>query len=172
MQNIAFQHEMNLGRLRRRVIASFGTYAEAERAADYLADENFPVERATIVAEGIKFVEQITGKRTWVRAVSNGALTGGVLGMFLGAFMGLFNIVQPLVSAFALAIYGIVFGLVLGAVISAVAYSFASGRRDFTSVGSMEASLYSLVVDEDMADEARRVLERGEDEGYLNLTGG
>ncbi len=44
----------------RRVIASYDSYAEAQRAVDYLSDNSFPVERLSIVAEDLRFVEQVT----------------------------------------------------------------------------------------------------------------
>src|SRR5690606_36905729 len=75
----------------RHVIASFTTYAEAQRAVDYLADQRFPVERVAIVAEALRFVEQITGRLTWCRATLNGALGGAGTGLLLGALLGLFS---------------------------------------------------------------------------------
>src|SRR5215210_4945904 len=42
------------GRAPRRVIASYNSYAEAQRAVDYLSDERFPVERVSIVAEDLR----------------------------------------------------------------------------------------------------------------------
>ncbi len=41
----------------RRTVATYATYAEAQRAVDYLSDQQFPVERVAIVAEGLRFVE-------------------------------------------------------------------------------------------------------------------
>ena len=35
-----------------RVVASYGNYAEAQRAVDYLSDNSFPVEKVTIVGRG------------------------------------------------------------------------------------------------------------------------
>lgn len=58
----------------RQTVASYPTYAEAQRAVDYLSDQKFPVERAAIVAEGLRFVEQVTGRLNWGRALLNGAV--------------------------------------------------------------------------------------------------
>jgi len=41
----------------RRTIASYSTYAEAERAVDWLADDGFAVERSAIVGTGLRSVE-------------------------------------------------------------------------------------------------------------------
>ncbi|HZC19487.1 MAG TPA: general stress protein [Rubrobacteraceae bacterium] len=46
----------------RRVVGSYSSYAEAQRAVDHLSDEGFAVERVSIVAEGLRFVEQVTGR--------------------------------------------------------------------------------------------------------------
>lgn len=51
----------------RRAIATFATYGEAQRAVDYLSDRKFPVERVSIVAEGIRFVEHVTGRLNWAK---------------------------------------------------------------------------------------------------------
>ena len=53
----------------RRAIASFSSYADAERAVDYLVDKRFPVQRVAIVGRGLKLVEQVTGRFGWVEAV-------------------------------------------------------------------------------------------------------
>jgi hypothetical protein len=45
------------GQAARRVVASFATYTEAQRAVDYLSDQRFPVEHVAIIAEGLRFVE-------------------------------------------------------------------------------------------------------------------
>jgi hypothetical protein len=52
----------------RRTIATASNYQEAERAVDWLSDEGFPVERASIVGTGLRFVEQVSGRLTTSRA--------------------------------------------------------------------------------------------------------
>ena len=52
----------------RRAIASYDSYAEAQKAVDSLSDEGFPVERVSIVAEDLRFVEQVTGRRGYGQA--------------------------------------------------------------------------------------------------------
>ena len=47
---------------RRVVVASYESYPEAQRAVDYLSDRRFPVERVAIVADDLRFVEQVTGR--------------------------------------------------------------------------------------------------------------
>lgn len=144
----------------RRTIRSYPTYAEASRAVDYLSDQKFPVERVAIVAEGLRLVEQVTGRLDWGRALVNGALSGASLGLFVGLFLSLFTLggapgVSPLSLAFTALIYGGVFGAILGL----VTYALSGGRRDFTSVGGMQAERYNVMVDEEVSGEAETLLE-------------
>ena len=70
---------------RRRKIASYADYADAERAVDWLADRGFPVEHGAIVGMGLRSVEQVEGRMTPGRA----ALVGAAAGIFMGAFLAL-----------------------------------------------------------------------------------
>jgi len=144
----------------RRVIASYTRYEEAQRAVDYLSDEKFPVQHVAIIGEGLQLVEQVTGRLTWIKAAINGVLGGAITGLFLGWLLGLFNIVNPLVSAFVLALWGLIFGGVIGAIIGVIGYAATGGRRDFTSVGTMQAQQYNILVDAELAEEAQRLLSR------------
>ena len=144
----------------RRQVASFPTYEQAQRAVDYLADEKFPVERVAIVGEGLRLVEQVTGRRTWGKAILEGLLGGGLVGLLLGWLFGWFSLVNPLVSAVSLALWGLVLGAVIGAIVSVLGYAATGGRRDFTSVGGLQAAQYNVLVDADVADEAQRLLAR------------
>ncbi len=42
-------------------IGSYFTYAEAQRAVDYLSDQEFPVQQVTIVGVDLMQVERVTG---------------------------------------------------------------------------------------------------------------
>ncbi|HWO66042.1 MAG TPA: general stress protein [Umezawaea sp.] len=142
----------------RRTIASFTDYRHAERAVDHLADNEFPVDRTAIIGVDVRVVEQIVGRMNWGRALVNGATAGAVPGLLFGWIFGLFDLINPLVAAFVLALYGLVFGAVIGAVMGVVFYALQHGRRDFSSVTAMVPSRYDLVVDEEIADEAQRLL--------------
>jgi len=93
------------GRVPRRVVDSYGSYAEAQRAVDYLSDEGFPVERISIVGEDLRFVEQVTGRIGYGQAALQGAGSGAVIGAFFGFFLGLLSLIDPLVSALVVALY-------------------------------------------------------------------
>ncbi|HXF64354.1 MAG TPA: general stress protein [Caldilineaceae bacterium] len=141
-----------------RVVATYGTYREAQQAVDFLSDRRFPVNRVRIVAEGLRFVEQVTGRTTWGSALLNGAIAGAVTGVLFGFIFGLFSFIQPLVSALTLALYGLIFGAIVGALIGLIAYGASGGRRDFSSVSGIQADRYNVMVDAEAADEAARLL--------------
>lgn len=146
------------GRSARRTVASYTAYADAERAVDRLADHDFPVERVAIIGQDLQTVEQVTGKLDHLSAAWRGAMSGAVPGALLGWIFGLFDWADPLVSALLLALYGLLIGAVIGAVIAVIAYALQGGTRDFVSVTSMRPRRYELVVDDEVADQAARLL--------------
>ncbi|CAB0840100.1 hypothetical protein FRC0337_00949 [Corynebacterium diphtheriae] len=46
-------------------VGSFESYAQAQAAVDMLADNNFPVDKLTIVGVDLMEVERVVGKLTW-----------------------------------------------------------------------------------------------------------
>jgi hypothetical protein len=145
-------------RAARRTVASYTTYADAERAVDRLADHDFPVQRVAIIGQDLQTVEQVTGKLDYPGAAWRGAVSGAVPGVLLGWIFGLFDWADPVVSALLLALYGLLIGAVIGAVIGLIAYAMQGGRRDFSSVAFMRPRRYDLVVDDEVADQAARLL--------------
>lgn len=144
----------------RRIVATYSRYADAQRAVDYLSDQKFPVEHVAIVAEGLRLVEQVTGRLTYGRAALNGALSGAIIGGLFGFLFGVLSWISPLVSALALALYGIVYGAVIGALINVLLHALTGGKRDFSSVGGIAADRYNVTVDEEFVDEVTRLLEQ------------
>jgi len=144
----------------RRVIATAESYSEAERAVDYLSDRHFPVERVAIVGHDVKMVEQVVGRMNYGGAALRGAGSGAIVGALMGWIFGLFNWVQPLVASLTLAAYGLIFGAVVGAVFGLVLHAMQGGRRDFAAVGVMVPSRYDVLADEEVVDEAIRLLAR------------
>jgi hypothetical protein len=139
----------------RRVIATYKDYLEAQKTVDFLSDKGFTVERVAIVAEDLKFVEQITGRLDSGRAALSGGVRGGAIGVMIGLVLGL---ISPL-PTLQLVTQGALTGLLIGAVSSFLGYSLMGGRRDFSSMGSMQAGRYDVQVDDEVADEAMRVLQ-------------
>lgn len=145
---------------RRRTIARYPDYAAAQQAVDYLSDQRFPVQAVTIVGTGLRYEEQVIGRRNYARASAESAVTGAVLGALLGWFFGIFSIVDPLVSGLVVALWGAIIGAVLGALLGLLSHAATGGRRDFSSAAGYRAEQYEVMVDEARADEAERLLER------------
>lgn len=140
------------------LVASYGTYEEAQRAVDLLSDRNFPVEGLSIVAHGIQLVERVTGRFRYPQALIQGVIGGALLGAVFGFIFGLFSWIEPLVSGLALATYGLLFGGILGGVLGLLVHLTRPGRRDFASVTAFEADRYDLMADAAVVDEARLAL--------------
>jgi len=142
----------------RRSIASFSSYSQAEAAVDKLSDSGFPVERTQIVGRNLEFVEQVTGRFGYVDAALRGAATGGITGLLIGWLFAIFDWFDPVVRSGWLILDAIWFGILVGLVFGLATHVMLRGRRDFSSVPSMRAERYEVLVDERFADEARALL--------------
>ena len=140
----------------RRTIASYSSYAEAERAVDWLSDHGFAVERSAIVGTGLRSVEQVTGPMNEGRAAKIGAAQGALTGALFALLFGIFFTGPEFAKllAFALVVGGL-FGALSGVLFQ---YADSGGKRDFVSAANIEADRYELQVDEGAAHEALRVL--------------
>jgi hypothetical protein len=136
-------------------VASYDTYAEADRAVDRLADERFPVHRVQVVGRGLTLVEDVTGRRSFDRAAAEGAVSGALIAGTLGLLFGLLNWVDPLISALLLGLYGVAFGAAVGALLGLGLYALTRGRRDFSSARSLTAGRYDVLADAEVAADAR-----------------
>jgi hypothetical protein len=137
-------------------VASYGTYREAERAVDYLSDNDFPVERAAIVGTGLRTVEQIAGRLTTGRAALMGAGQGAMIGLLFALLLGLFFTVDE--AFIGVLLYGLIVGALFGAAFAALFQALQGGRRDFASVRGMEAERYELQVDHEVSARAKQML--------------
>jgi hypothetical protein len=144
----------------RRTVATYDTYRDAERAVDHLSDNKFPVDQVSIVGRDLRLVEHVTGRLSWGRAALNGALSGAVVGGLIGWLFAIFDWFSPAIARGWLIVDGLWFGALVGATMGLVTYAMMRGRRDFMSVGAMEASAYDVVVDESVADQAIQLLGR------------
>ena len=140
----------------RRTLASYPTYAEAERAVDWLSDQGFAVEHVAIVGKGLRSVEQVTGRMTAGRAALIGAGEGALIGMLFAILFGIF-FTGPAFGG--LLLYSVIVGSLFGALLGALAHEVNSaGRRDFVSDSGIVADRYEVQADEGVADDAERVL--------------
>ena len=79
-------------------IARFDSYAGAQHLVDRLSDERFPVETVRIVGNGIRSVEDVTGRLTKGRAALYGApLSAAMLLLHVG-FLVVLAVVTCLLS--------------------------------------------------------------------------
>jgi hypothetical protein len=81
-----------------------------------------------------------------------------VAGALIGWLFGVFNWTDPIVAAGWLALHGLWIGALVGAAIGLIGKALMGGARDFTSVGGMQADRYEVLVDNEVADEAMRLL--------------
>jgi hypothetical protein len=137
-------------------VATYTDYPSAQRAVDYLSDNEFPVERTAIVGTDLRLVENVTGRMTVVRAGLAGAATGAWFGLFIGLLFGIFSDSNWIGVILA----GVLIGALWGAVFGAIAHAMTGGRRDFTSTSSLQAAQYAVTVDAEHADAARQLLTR------------
>jgi hypothetical protein len=142
----------------RRTVAAGSTYRDAEATVDWLSDHGFPVDRTQIVGTGLRFVEQVSGRLTTGRAAAQGAAQGAMLGLLFGLFFGLFFTNGA--DFFGVVLYGLVAGTVWGTLWGAITQYARRGRRDFSSVTDTRAERYEVQVDDAVAGEAERLLDR------------
>ncbi len=134
----------------------YDKYEDAQRAVDYLSDNEFAVQNCMIVGTDLKQVERVTGRLTTGRVALGGALSGLWVGLFVGlifSFFGRGNTVSIIVATVAIgALFGVVWAL--------VGYAATRGRRDFTSVSQVVATRYEVLVEHKLAAQARELLAR------------
>src|ERR1700753_730729 len=65
-------------------VGSYPTYAEAQRAVDYLSDQEFPVEQVTIVGVALIEADRVTVRLTWPQVLGGGVISGAWRGLLLG----------------------------------------------------------------------------------------
>ena len=136
-------------------VARYGTYLEAQRAVDHLADAAFPVQLVTIVGTDLRMVERVTGRLSYPRVALAGAASGMWFGLFVGLLLWLVmsgTSSPPLLAA-------ILIGAGFGMLFSVIAYSFTGGKRDFTSQSQIVAASYAVLCAADQAHKARNLLQ-------------
>jgi hypothetical protein len=140
-------------------VGHYDTYAAAQRAVDYLADNEFPVQHLTIVGKELRLVERVVGRMTTARAAQLGAMGGAAWGLFIGAMIMLFAIDGDTVPVL-LPVASALFGAALGAITGALGHSATGGQRDFSSSTSVVPTSYEILCQHQHAEEARNQLAR------------
>ena len=154
--HMAARMENRLGLEFPRSLSSYDTYAEAQRAVDFLADKEFPVEDVMIVGTDLKQVERVSGRLTTGKVLVGGLLSGVWIGVFVGLVFALFDdgegILQRLVST-------VLIGALFGLVWAWLGYRSTGGQRDFTSISQVVASRYEVLTEHRHAQRARELLD-------------
>src|SRR5699024_8108662 len=136
-----------------RSLGVYNTYQEVQSVVDTLADEQFPVQSTLIVGTDLKLMERVTGRRTWPKVISQGALSGLWMGLFLGLLLLLLspgNLTVVLTS--------VLLGIIFFTVSSVIGYCMTGGQRDFTSMTATIPMQYELLVEHKHAAQAQRIL--------------
>ncbi|QCB96864.1 ECF transporter S component [Arthrobacter sp. PAMC25564] len=135
-------------------VGSYNSYLDAQKAVDYLADQQFPVQMVSIVGNDLKMVERVTGRLTYPRVALSGALSGMWFGLFVGVLLSFFSTTPGYFSIVTSVLMGAAFFMLFGI----VTYAMQRGKRDFTSTSQVVATSYDVVVSFEAANEARRLL--------------
>lgn len=136
------------------VVGSYTSYLDAQKAVDYLADQQFPVELVAIVGNDLKLVERVTGRLSYPRVALNGALSGMWFGLFVGVLLSFFSSGAGYFSIITSVLMGAAFFMLFGI----VTYAMQRGKRDFTSTSQVVPTSYDVVVAFEASAEARRLL--------------
>ena len=139
-----------------RSLAIFDKYEDAQKAVDFLSDEQFPVQNVMIVGTDLRQVERVTGRLTWGKVLGGGILSGMWIGVFVGLILTMFG-EQAQVGLLATAVLG---GAAFGLIWAGLGYSMTRGKRDFTSVSQVVATKYEVLVEHKAYDQARDTLAR------------
>ncbi|MGM9472159.1 general stress protein [Pseudarthrobacter sp. YS3] len=137
-------------------VGSYTSYLDAQKAVDYLADQQFPVHMVSIVGNELKMVERVTGRLSYPRVALSGALSGMWFGLFVGVMLSFFAPSPGYFSILASVLMGAAFFMLFGI----VTYAMQRGKRDFTSTSQVVATNYDVVVSMEAAHEARRLLQQ------------
>ena len=138
-------------------VGIYNSYAEAQKAVDYLADQKFEVQNLAIVGTDLKSVERVLGRRNWGTVLNQGVMSGISTGLLVALVMLIFT--RP-PSILALLLVSLAIGIVLGIGFAAAAYAMSQGQRDFTSVTQTVATRYEVLCEHKVAARAREMLQQ------------
>lgn len=136
-------------------VGIYQSYADAQKAVDFLADEKFAVQNLAIVGTDLKSVERVLGRKSWRTVIGQGVQSGVSTGLLVGLVMLIFGRPQ---SVLLLLVVTLCIGIGLGIGFNAVAYALSHGKRDFTSVTQTVATKYEVLCEHKVAAQARELL--------------
>lgn len=133
----------------------FDKYADAQKAVDYLSDNEFAVQNVLIVGTELKQVERVTGRLTNGRVALAGAASGLWMGLFVGILFGLFAKDNTWLTT-VLSTMGL--GVLFGVVFALLSYRATQGQRDFSSVQKVVATKYEVLVEHKLLAQGQELL--------------
>jgi hypothetical protein len=146
-----------------QVVGSFPSYQQAQGAVDRLAGARFPVRRLTVVARGLRLLEQRGERPGYGWAALHGLLLGAPAAALLGVLAAVTVLDEPLAAGLTFAAWAALAGALAGVAIGVGVEALRVPSRGRQRV--LHADRYDLVADGEVADQARRLLERlGQDD--------
>ncbi len=136
-------------------VGIYNSYAEAQKAVDFLADEKFEVQNLAIVGTDLKSVERVLGRKNWGTVIGQGVQSGLSTGLLVGLVFLLFG--RP-GSVLVLLLVCLAIGVGIGVGFAAIGYAMTQGKRDFTSITQTVATKYEVLCEHKVAAQAREML--------------
>lgn len=136
-------------------VGIYNSYAEAQKAVDFLADEKFEVQNLAIVGTELKSVERVLGRKNWGTVIAQGVQSGLSTGLLVGLIFLLFG--RP-GSVLVLLLVSLAIGVGIGVGFAAIGYAMTQGKRDFTSITQTVATKYEVLCEHKVAAQAREML--------------
>src|SRR4051794_5039219 len=133
----------------------YDDYAAAQKAVDYLSDNEFPVENCLIVGTDLKQLERVTGRLTTGRVALGGFLSGVWFGLLFGLIFSLFGDAK---SVLTMILFAMLIGGMFGLIWALGGFAATRGQRGFSSVSVTVATRYEVLVEHKHAARARELL--------------
>ncbi|AQZ64010.1 unnamed protein product [[Actinomadura] parvosata subsp. kistnae] len=137
-------------------VGSYTTHEQAQHAVSFLADNDFPIDRVSIVGSDLRLVETVLGRLTPARSALGGAGTGAWIGLLAGLISGMAG--AGAASLLAIGMIGALFGAAFGAVFGLAAHASTRKLKGLVSHSNVVAQRYEVLVPHDLAEEARNLL--------------
>jgi hypothetical protein len=138
-------------------VGIYNSYADAQKAVDYLSDQKFEVQNLAIVGTELKSVERVLGRKTWRTVLLSGVQTGVSTGLLVALLMLIF---APVPNILVLFLVAMAIGIAISIVFQAIGYALTQGKRDFTSVTQTVATKYEVLCEHKVAAKARELLQQ------------
>jgi hypothetical protein len=138
-----------------QTVGTYSTYDEAQKAVDFLAERQFPVQNLCIVGTDLRSIERVTGRKTWGTVIAAGARQGITSAAMVALFVWFLIPNADMISSIALLM---AIGVALSVLFSVLGYAISRGRRDYTSVTQTIATKYEVLSEHKVAATAREAL--------------